>query len=143
MDKHATCCLFWSFQEFRHQRIKGGRSLRTSKTSIAPRYQRVIYQRILTNDYLRVNNLRMEFKTFFFGLPPDAREDFAKRANTSKAYCLQVAYGNKRLELGMADVFAAVSGGAVGLTELPLTDRAAIQKATRETPEPGSAKETV
>ncbi|HAX23080.1 MAG TPA: hypothetical protein DCY64_22690 [Hydrogenophaga sp.] len=74
----------------------------------------------------------MDFKTYFTGLPIAERESFAQQAGTSRGYCNQVAYANKQIELGMADVFVAVSGGILDLDNLPLTDRAAAQRIIRE-----------
>jgi hypothetical protein len=73
----------------------------------------------------------MDFKRFFMALAPDERSAFAVRANTSVGYLTQVAYGNKRLELGFADVLSSLSGGLVQLNELPLTENAARQHAIR------------
>lgn len=74
----------------------------------------------------------MDFKTFFTGLPIAERESFAQQAGTSRGYCNQVAYAGKQIELGMADVFVAVSGGKLSLDELPLTERASAQRLIRE-----------
>jgi hypothetical protein len=74
----------------------------------------------------------MDFKTFFTNLPVAERESFAQQAGTSRGYCNQVAYANKQIELGMADVFVALGGGHLNLDELPLTDRAIAQRAIRE-----------
>lgn len=74
----------------------------------------------------------MDFKTYFTGLPINERESFAQQAGTSRGYCNQVAYASKQIELGMADVFVAVSGGLLTLDDLPLTDRAAAQRLIRE-----------
>lgn len=74
----------------------------------------------------------MDFKTFFTNLPVAERESFAQQAGTSRGYCNQVAYANKQIELGMADVFVALGGGHLTLDELPLTDRAAAQRLIRE-----------
>lgn len=74
----------------------------------------------------------MDFKTFFTGLPIAERESFAQQAGTSRGYCNQVAYASKQIELGMADVFVALSDGRLTLDDLPLTDRAAAQRLIRE-----------
>lgn len=74
----------------------------------------------------------MDFKTFYLALPVDERETFAQKAHTSRGFCNQVAYAGKEIELGSADVFVALSGGAMTLDELPLTERARIQRAIRE-----------
>lgn len=76
----------------------------------------------------------MDFKTFYRGLTPLQREEFAQKVQTTTGYCHQIAHG-KRLELGLADVIVAVApafGGAVTLDELNLTDRAAAQHAVRK-----------
>lgn len=79
----------------------------------------------------------MRFKDYFFGLPVAERESFAQRAGTTRGYLNQVAYGNKQIELGLADVLVALADG-VTLDELPLTDNARRQRAIREeaTPSP-------
>ena len=74
----------------------------------------------------------MDFKTFYLGLPPAKRDEFCAGASTTRGYCNQVAYTGKQIELGMADVFVALSDGAMTLDELPLTDRAAQQRRVRE-----------
>ena len=74
----------------------------------------------------------MDFKTYFFGLPVAERESFAQQAGTTRGYLNQVAYSNKRVELGMADVLVAVSGGRLRLDDLPLTENAQRQRAIRE-----------
>lgn len=73
----------------------------------------------------------MDFRTFYLGLDTHEREQFAKRCGTTRGYCNQVAYADKRIELGLADVFVAVSGGRLSLEGLPLTDRAHAQRAIR------------
>lgn len=82
----------------------------------------------------------MDFKTFFFDMPVDDRDKFAAKANTSRGVLTQVAYGNKRIELGFADVLCALSRGKVGLDELPLTDNAQKQRAIRTPPKRKPAK---
>lgn len=74
----------------------------------------------------------MDFKTYFTSMPVAERDSFAQRAGTSRGYLNQVAYAGKQIELGMADVFVACSGGLLTLDELPLTDRAAAQRLIRE-----------
>jgi hypothetical protein len=74
----------------------------------------------------------MDFRTFFLGLPKDAREAFASEAATTAAYLAQVAYGNKRVELGLADVLCACSGWVVTLDGIPLTENAIRQRFIRE-----------
>lgn len=74
----------------------------------------------------------MDFKTFFFGLSVAERAAFAERALTTRGYLTQVAYGNKEIELGLADVLCQLSAGAVSLDRLPLTDKARQQRDIRE-----------
>ncbi|MBT9467200.1 hypothetical protein [Hydrogenophaga sp.] len=69
----------------------------------------------------------MDFRTFFRHLTPDQREAFAQKVQTTVGYCHQLAYGEKRLELGLADAIVAVApafGCVITLAELELTDRA-------------------
>lgn len=73
----------------------------------------------------------MDFKTYYLRLTPAEREDFAQKAGTTTGYCNQLAYAHKQMELGMADVFVAVSGGALTLEALPLTERAERQMVLR------------
>lgn len=74
----------------------------------------------------------MDFKTFFTQLPVPARDEFAERAGTTRGLCNQIAYAGKSIELGLADVFVALSGGSLTLDDLPLTDRAKQQRQVRE-----------
>jgi hypothetical protein len=66
----------------------------------------------------------MDFKTFYLGMTPIGRDQFVEKAKTTRGYCNQIAYAKKQIGLGMADVFVTVSGGALTLEQLPLTDRA-------------------
>ena len=81
----------------------------------------------------------MDFKTYFFGLLVADRESFAQRANTSRGLLNQVAYRNKSIELGFADVICALSEGQVTLDELPLTENAQRQRAIREGAAPAAS----
>lgn len=84
------------------------------------------------------------FKKFFLGLAQADREVYAKRAGSSVGYLLQIAYGNKGVELGMADAMVAAAGGALKLDHLPLTDRAREQRRIRgEEHEPLPKKDSV
>jgi hypothetical protein len=74
----------------------------------------------------------MDFKAFFFGLPVAEREAFAQRAHTSRGLLNQVAYRNKQIELGFADVLVTLAGGAVTLDDLPLTENAQRQRLIRD-----------
>lgn len=73
----------------------------------------------------------MSFRTYFFGLDHEARSAYAERTGSTVGYLSQVAYGNKDVELGMADVLVAVAGGALALSDLPLTERAKRQHVIR------------
>jgi hypothetical protein len=83
----------------------------------------------------------MSFRTFFLGLDSDQRSAYAARADSTVGYLTQVAYGNKQVDLGFADVLVRVSDGALALGDLPLTDRARQQHAIRSAPttEPAAA----
>jgi hypothetical protein len=74
----------------------------------------------------------MDFKTYYRNLDPDAREKFAQRVGTTVGYCHQIAYGNKQIELGLADAIVAASKQDVGLSDLPLTDKALFQAKARK-----------
>lgn len=81
----------------------------------------------------------MDFRTYWQTLKGAERDDFANRIGSSPAYCHQLAYGDKRLELGLADAIVAQSKGALTLDDLPLTERAAFQvKARRDGPPPAA-----
>jgi hypothetical protein len=73
----------------------------------------------------------MDFKTYFFGLSVQEREVFAGRVGSTRGTLTQVAYGNKEVDLGFADVICAQSRGEVSLDDLPLTDRARMQRKLR------------
>lgn len=73
----------------------------------------------------------MDFKTFFTGLSVVERTEFAKKVGTTTGYCHQIIYGDKRIELGLADVFVAASSGKLNHSDLPLTPRAKFQMNTR------------
>lgn len=74
----------------------------------------------------------MTFKAFFFDLTVPEREDFADKAGSTRGLLTQVAYGNKRVELGFADVLVKLSRGKLTLDDVPLTENAARQRAIRE-----------
>lgn len=74
----------------------------------------------------------MTFRDFFMGMAPPERATYAESACTTVGTLLQVAYGNKRVELGFADALVAVAAGRLALDDLPLTERAAQQRAIRE-----------
>jgi len=71
------------------------------------------------------------FKAFFFALPVAERESFAQQAGTSRGFLNQVAYGNKPIELGLANVIIALAnsmGGSITLDDLRLTENAQRQR---------------
>lgn len=74
----------------------------------------------------------MDFKTFYQGLTPDQRQTLASKVGTSVGYCHQIAYGTKRIELGLADAIVAASQGDLTLDDLPLTERAQFQRDARK-----------
>lgn len=74
----------------------------------------------------------MDFKVFFFDMPVEERDAFAAKAQTSRGMLTQVAYRNKRIELGLADVICALSAHRVTLDDLPLTQNAARQREIRQ-----------
>ena len=74
----------------------------------------------------------MDFKPYFFGLSVADREDFAKKVGSTRGMLTQVAYRNKSVELGFADVLVAATGRQVSLDDLPLTANAAQQRRARE-----------
>ncbi len=74
----------------------------------------------------------MDFKTYYRGLDPQARKEFAERVASTEGYCSQIAWGNKQIELGIADAIVAVSRGAVTLDDLPLTVKAQQQRIARQ-----------
>jgi DNA-binding transcriptional regulator YdaS (Cro superfamily) len=76
--------------------------------------------------------LRMDFKTYYLKLGPAEREKFAKKIGTSAGYCNQIAYGAKRIELGLADAIVAAAQPDITLAELPLTERAKFQNQARQ-----------
>lgn len=73
----------------------------------------------------------MDFKTFFFGMPIPARDEFAARAGTSRPYLYKIAYRRRNVELGTADVLVALAEGAIDLDDLPLTEAAKRQRVIR------------
>lgn len=77
----------------------------------------------------------MSFRTYFLGLPADDRASYADRAGSTVGYLMQIAYGNKLVDLGFADVLVAVSDGALSLEDIPLSERAVSQHGIRSMPE--------
>lgn len=69
----------------------------------------------------------MHFKQHFEALSAEERESLAQKAGTSQQMLSQIARGNKDVELGFAQVIVALCGGAIGLQDLPLTERAKTQ----------------
>lgn len=78
----------------------------------------------------------MSFRDYFLGLDAEQRATYAQRAGSSVGYLLQIAYGNKQVELGLADVLVATSNDALTLADLPLTERAADQHRRRTSAHP-------
>lgn len=74
----------------------------------------------------------MDFKTYYLSLSQDERKTFAEKVGTSLGYCHQLAYGDKQIELGLADAIVANSGKSLALEDLPLTDRAKFQNEARK-----------
>lgn len=73
----------------------------------------------------------MDFKTFYLRMTVSERDQFAAAAGTTRGTCNQIAYAGKQIELGLADVFVAVSGNVLSLDTLPLTRRAMLQRRLR------------
>lgn len=73
----------------------------------------------------------MKFKTHLYQLQTDERQRLAELAHTSVPMLQQIAYGNKRIELGFADALVALCDGSIALDDLPLTERAKHQHALR------------
>lgn len=73
----------------------------------------------------------MSFRSYFFELEPPERAAFAERVQSTVGYMTQVAYGNKQVELGLADVMVTVAGGALAHADIPLTPRAQMQMQIR------------
>jgi hypothetical protein len=74
----------------------------------------------------------MSFRDFFFGLTVAERDKFAARCISTRGMLTQVAYGNKLIELGFADVLVKIGAGAFTLDHLPLTENAQRQRRIRE-----------
>jgi hypothetical protein len=74
----------------------------------------------------------MDFKTYWQRMTVPQRDAFAKNVGTSPGYCHQIAYGDKSLELGLADAIVAQAGADLTLDDLPLTERARFQRAARD-----------
>jgi hypothetical protein len=83
----------------------------------------------------------MDFKTYYLSLSQQERSEFAEKVGTTMGYCHQIAYGDKQIELGLADVIVAISSGALTLHDLPLTDRAEFQSKARIQDVPAAIKE--
>lgn len=74
----------------------------------------------------------MQFKTYWQNLTPEQRTGFATRVGTTEGYCRQLAYGDKKIELGLADAIVAAAQPDIGLNDLPLTQRAQFQAEARK-----------
>lgn len=73
----------------------------------------------------------VSFKDFYLGLSADERAAFASRAGTTTGYCNKLIYGGAKVELGLADVMVAASGGRLVHDGIPMTDRAMNQMHAR------------
>jgi hypothetical protein len=71
------------------------------------------------------------FKNFYQGLPIEGRAKFATRAGTTVGYCNKLVYGGAKVELGLADVMVAASGGKLAHGDIPMTERAIKQLMAR------------
>jgi hypothetical protein len=74
----------------------------------------------------------MDFKEFFFGMPPAERKTFAQQVGSSAGFLTQLAYRNKAVELGFGDVIVTLSKREVSLDGIELTDNARRQRRIRE-----------
>lgn len=74
----------------------------------------------------------MDFITYWKSLDAEAKRLFAEKAQTTVGYCNQLAYTERKIDLGLADVFVIASKGVLRHEELPLGDRAKAQHALRK-----------
>ncbi len=72
-----------------------------------------------------------QFKAFYLSLGPAEREQFAQDVGTTAGYLHQIAYGDKSIELGLADAMVAKACGKLSLKGLKLTERARFQMRAR------------
>lgn len=72
----------------------------------------------------------MSFKEHWLSIPVAERDVVARQAMTTKGTLHQVAYTDKRIELGLADCLVALFPGLT-LEDLPLTERARQQAVVR------------
>jgi len=72
----------------------------------------------------------MRFKTHYLGLPVADRDALVERAGTTRGTMNQVVYAGKQIELGLADCLVTLCPGLT-LDDMPLTERAKQQRATR------------
>lgn len=82
----------------------------------------------------------MDFKNFYQALSQDERIEFATDVGTTVGLLHQLAYTDKEIELGLADVMVAKSRGKLSLASLPLTARAKFQDEARTPPKRKPAK---
>lgn len=73
----------------------------------------------------------MQFRKHYLDLTVAQRNELAASALTTRGTLNQIVYGDKRIELGLADCLVALCPG-VTLDDLPLTQRATAQRRTRE-----------
>ncbi|CAN7593917.1 hypothetical protein LJR039_004336 [Pseudorhodoferax sp. LjRoot39] len=69
-------------------------------------------------------------KTRILGMKTEERDELAKGAGTTRGLVNQIAFGGKKVELGLADCFVALLPGLT-LDGIPLTDRARQQAKVR------------
>lgn len=76
-----------------------------------------------------------KFRTHYLDLSVNERESLAQQAGTTRGTLNQIVYGDKKIELGLADCLVALCPG-ITLDDLPLTERAARQRVVRQAPAP-------
>lgn len=60
----------------------------------------------------------MDLKTFFFGLPQEEREMFARKCSTSVGHIRNVAYGDRTASVELAVSIERESGGQVNRVDM-------------------------
>lgn len=60
----------------------------------------------------------MDFKSYFFGLPPSARDDFAKKCETTVGHLQNVAYGFRSASPELAVLIESTSKKQVSRVEM-------------------------
>jgi hypothetical protein len=84
----------------------------------------------------------MNFKTYFLSMTTAQREVFAEKARSSKGYLTHLAYRRKFMSLGLADVLIRLSKSRLKHSDLPLSDKAKAQLASRGAPKRSAARST-